>query len=234
MPIAELAGRRIDAVDHQQVVAGREEGQERLGDRGLARAGHHGPMAAVERGDRVLEREGGGRAGAAVGDAPQLARPLERLDRGQQDGRGVVDWRVDDPELLAGSRPAVTSTVSSLMAPPSLVGWPGSRPPVAPGRASTTGHARARRVLPLSSRLASPCMRPRWRGRPTPGGGAGRRRIIVLRSPAPGPRGWILRRPCGKTRTTAGRMAWSASLAWRPGGALAPIRATVLPARRAD
>ncbi len=93
--VAELAGRRVGGIDHQQVVAGGEEGHQGLRDRGLARAGDDRTMGAVQGGDRILECEGGRRAAPPVVDAAQLTRPFERLDRLVQDGRGPIDRRID-------------------------------------------------------------------------------------------------------------------------------------------
>ncbi len=100
--IAELPGRPIGAVDHQKMVAGLQEAGQRLADRGLAGAGDHRAMAAFQHGDRILEREGGRHAAAAIGYPAQAARRLERCDARIEDGRGAIDRRIDRAMVLFG------------------------------------------------------------------------------------------------------------------------------------
>ena len=74
VPVQKLAGRGVDRVGHQQMVAGAQQGQQRRGDRGLAGADHDRAVAALERGHRLLERERGRRAVAAVVGALRCGR----------------------------------------------------------------------------------------------------------------------------------------------------------------
>ena len=101
-PVAQLAGRRIGRIDHQQMIAGLEEGHQRLGDRRLARAGDHGAVSALQGGDRILQRERGRRAAPAVVHPAQLARRLERLDVRVENRGRAEHGRIDDAGIAFG------------------------------------------------------------------------------------------------------------------------------------
>ena len=101
--VAGRAHRAVDAVGHQHMVAAAQEAQERRDAGGHARGQRDRAPAAFQRGDRLLEGEGRRRAVAAVGDLREavLLRLVVGLHGGKQHGRGVIDGRVDDPEILA-------------------------------------------------------------------------------------------------------------------------------------
>ena len=96
--VAEAARGAVDAVDHEQMVAGLEQRQQRGADRRQAGGQGERPPAALEGRHRLLEREGGGRAVAAVEDAGEavLLGPLHLLDGPIKHRRGVIDGRIDD------------------------------------------------------------------------------------------------------------------------------------------
>src|SRR3546814_9934336 len=85
------------------------------GDRLQARSHRHRPVAAFQRGDRLLEGEGRRGAGAAVGTFSPLETMLAGLvvclHRIEQQGRGMVDRRVHGAERSE----AHTSELQSLM-----------------------------------------------------------------------------------------------------------------------
>ena len=98
-PAREAPRRAVGAVRHQHVVAALHEGEQRRHDRRLAGAEEVGPVAPLKRGDRILQREGRGRAVAAVIGLAVLARAEGGLPQRRrvlvQDRRRVVDGRVD-------------------------------------------------------------------------------------------------------------------------------------------
>src|SRR3546814_11322418 len=75
--VTDSAGGKVDAVRQQQVAAVGGEGHQHHGDRLQARSHRHRPVAAFQRGDRLLEGEGRRGAGAAVG----TFSPLEKIGR---------------------------------------------------------------------------------------------------------------------------------------------------------
>jgi hypothetical protein len=62
-------------------------------------------VRALDGGDRVLERLLGRRAVAAVAEALERNAILELLHGRGEDGRGVIDGRVDDAEVVGGIAP---------------------------------------------------------------------------------------------------------------------------------
>ncbi len=100
--VAERARRAVGAVGHQQVVAGVQHRKERGRDRGEAGRrdldpGTRRPLHVLE---RLLQSLGGRRAAAAVMVGPTVVQIL--LDRGIEQGRGVVDRRVDITMMREG------------------------------------------------------------------------------------------------------------------------------------
>ena len=116
--VAEGPGRPVGAVDHQQLVAGREHREQGAGDRGRAgriEPGHR--RARLELGQRLAQRPGRRRAVAAVME-DAVARRIGRLHVGdavEQDGRGAPDRRVDDAaaSIPRGGRPRPAASRAS-------------------------------------------------------------------------------------------------------------------------
>ena len=104
--VREGARRPVGAVGHQDVIAALHEGEQRRHDRRLAGAEQVAAVALLQRGDGILEREGRGRAVAAVIGLAVLARAeggfLQRRRRLMQDRRRVVDGRIDHAVVRCG------------------------------------------------------------------------------------------------------------------------------------
>ena len=103
--VGEAPRRAVGVVGQQHVIAGLQEAHDRTGDGG--EAGLHGDRAvrALDGGDRVLQRLLGRRAVAAVAEALERNAILELLHGRGEDGRGVIDGRVDDAEVVGGIAP---------------------------------------------------------------------------------------------------------------------------------
>ncbi len=101
--VAELARRLIDAVDHENVVAGFDEGEDGGADRLIAGCGQRCRGAALDLGNGLLHSLDGRRARASVGvflvAVPQL------LDGREEDGRAAVDRRVDEAIIVMRRAP---------------------------------------------------------------------------------------------------------------------------------
>lgn len=100
--VAELAGRMIDAVDHQEMIARLEKGEEGRRDRRHARGTDLGVVAALEGGDRRFDSARGGCAAPAIDVG--LVAVFENLRRRKQHGRGMIDGGID--EAMLGEFPA--------------------------------------------------------------------------------------------------------------------------------
>ena len=101
--VAELARRLIDAIDHENMVAGLDEGEDGRADGLISRRRQRRRGAALDLGDGLLERLDGRRRGAAVGvllvALPQL------LDGRKEDGRAAVDRRIDEAVVVVRRAP---------------------------------------------------------------------------------------------------------------------------------
>ena len=73
--VAHPAGRPVNRIGHQQVIARRGKRHQRRSDGAQARADGDGVGAAFGRGDGVLQGEGGGRSGAAIARRLVIERP---------------------------------------------------------------------------------------------------------------------------------------------------------------
>ena len=103
--VAERAGGAVDAIHHQQMVAGPEPAEQRAADRGQPRGCEPGAVSAFERCDRLLQREGAGGAVHAIGDGIAGGQGVGVPERGQigvEDGRGPIDGRVDGADMVGG------------------------------------------------------------------------------------------------------------------------------------
>ncbi len=97
--LGEIARRAVDAVRHQQVVAGLQERQQRRGHRGEAGADDGAARAALDLGDDVLQRPMRGTAAQPIGQhalAAHPAQPLALGDGGIQHGGAAQQRRVDE------------------------------------------------------------------------------------------------------------------------------------------
>ena len=106
---AEIAHRAVDRIRHQHMVARLDEGEDRREARRSTGAEGNRAMAALDRRHRLLEGELRGRAGAAVGDlvVAVLRRRLMCRHGRIEHGRGVIDRRVDDAEILLRRAPGM-------------------------------------------------------------------------------------------------------------------------------
>ena len=100
--VGEAARRTVAVVGQQHVVAGLQEADDRAGDRGEARLHGDRAIRALDRGDRVFQCLLGRRAVAAVAEALERHAVLELLHGRGEDGRGVIDGRIDDAEVVVG------------------------------------------------------------------------------------------------------------------------------------
>ena len=102
--IAEPAGRKVDTVGDQHVVARSQERQHRGGDGRQPGRQDHGTFAAFKRGNRLFERERRRRALTAVVEELErfVARGFQFGDRRKGYGRSVVNRWINDPEILFG------------------------------------------------------------------------------------------------------------------------------------
>ncbi|MCY1426374.1 hypothetical protein D9M71_421930 [compost metagenome] len=88
--VAEGAGRVVDRIGHQQVVAGLERGQQGGGQGAQAAGREHGAMGALQFGQGALQGAGGGVAMATVG-VEGAVLGVQGFDGGEEQGRGAVD-----------------------------------------------------------------------------------------------------------------------------------------------
>ncbi len=103
--VAIPACRSVGRVDHQNVVAGLDEGAERHGDGGHPGADRDRAIGAIQRHHRLLQREH--RRGAVtpvidLAGLPVVLGPLQRVERRVENGRGVIDRWIDDAEIALG------------------------------------------------------------------------------------------------------------------------------------
>ena len=107
--VAERAHRAIDRIRHQDMVARLDVSQDRRVTGRRTRAEGDTAIAALDRRDRLFDREGGRRAVPALGHliVAVLVGGLERRHALMDDGRGVVDRRVDDAEILRRIAPGM-------------------------------------------------------------------------------------------------------------------------------
>ena len=101
--VAEMAGRPIAAVDHQNMIARTANGKDRRRNRVQAGGHAESPRGAFQRADRFLEATRRRRAAPPIGETLLLAARQFRLqgrDVGVEDGRGAIDRRVDRAEML--------------------------------------------------------------------------------------------------------------------------------------
>jgi hypothetical protein len=96
--VAEMAGRMVDRIDDERMVACRQESEERHGDGGKARGHEDGAGRAFQLVDRRAERVRRRRAARAVGVFLRPAFHGRRI--GKEHGRGVNDGRIDETVVV--------------------------------------------------------------------------------------------------------------------------------------
>ena len=91
--VAKAARGAIDAIADEHLVTGRDEREEGGGDGGKTRGGEQRGVAALELGDRLLQRPDRGRAEPSIGEF--LVVGFEARDARKQHGRAPIDRGID-------------------------------------------------------------------------------------------------------------------------------------------